>query len=60
MISDTIEETMHILLQELQQAFAIQKGKHALRAAQNAYMKAARTVSDIERGKQYKIPMQGS
>lgn len=58
MFTEQIEEAMRILLQELQDAFAIQKGKHALKAAQNAYMKAARAVRDIERTRV--IPMKGS
>lgn len=60
MYSEEEVEILRVLLAKLRDAFSIKKGKHALQAAQRAYMTAAQNYRDIERYRQQRITILGS
>ena len=58
--NDEYEEILAVLLADLQKAFEHSKAKHAVQAAQKAYIKAAQRHRDFERQRQMKQPIQTS
>lgn len=60
MYSDEEAEILQVLLKDLQDAFNHKKASRALTHAQNAYMRAARNLADLERYRHSKMPILGS
>lgn len=61
MESETEEaEILRHLLNRLREAFELPKARHAVAAAQAAYMKAAYDVRDLERSRQRLHQIRGS
>ena len=60
MFSEAEPAILEVLLNELRDAFSDKKASHAVRKAQNAYMKAARDLRDVERARQRHAQIIGS
>lgn len=60
MYSEEEAEILRVLLDDLQKAFGIKSAKHAVKAAQQAYMRAARDRSDLERYRSSRMTIHGS